>query len=132
MNGQLSKENFKRAEARDEVVVKCNAKEELKSVLEYSSSTPVSSLVSPTPKIKIKKLARQVRLFKSSASVRAGKKRSSESLDVVVEGAAKRVCIQSQGSENLILSAAVDGLRNGNVDVSNESAGVVLQPYRSL
>lgn len=69
MNGQLSKENFKRAEARDEVVVKCNAKEELKSVLEYSSSTPVSSLVSPTPKIKIKKLARQVRLFKSSASV---------------------------------------------------------------
>ncbi|KAL9422530.1 hypothetical protein AB3S75_034744 [Citrus x aurantiifolia] len=120
VNGLLSKENFKRAEARDEVVVKCNAKEELKSVLEYSSS-----------KIKIKKLARQVRLFKSSASVRAGKKRSSESLDVVVEGAAKRVCIQSQGSENLILSTAVDGLRNGNVDVSNES-GVVLQPYRSL
>lgn len=58
MNGLLSKENFKRAEACDEAVVKCSAKEESKSVLEYSSSTPVSSLVSPPPKIKIKKLAR--------------------------------------------------------------------------
>lgn len=43
MNGLLSKENFKRAEACDEAVVKCSAKEESKSVLEYSSSTPVSS-----------------------------------------------------------------------------------------